>query len=735
MSLDSTARARTLAVALATVAGASVGDAAWRGGVRHRSAQPPVGWSMDPGQTPYQLADISGVVEDAPERWKLGYFRSVRPVAPHVREAPMPVSATVTLPPDSLLEVWIAAPKDLERGAGVGLLLDRVGGSSTAQVFQHTSRGPRELDCKGTLALPATERFDVVIRPDRSGIVAQVGDSSTHCNARAVTGGPALRPGLRTVQVENLRVGESAVPGPGPGLRPLWWLAGALLTAGVVGLELWLGGRLGFVVLSTLPLLFAAPLAGIDFRVWAETARVTWLPVAWLGALLPGGVAVGAKLTHIAGRALREPAGATRRDWPAAGPIAAGLPAALAFATEPGPLHPAVAGLLSVASCTGLGLLLPPGLRLLGGSEPRRASTLVVGLGALAGALLGVAGTEHRGAIAGASLAVMGWGVLVWVQGNAARMRSYNLASLAAVCVMLFGLEGAVRGTRAGVQWSATGSRTQADDIYGWVQQAKEDFALMDGAQHRAYPDRGYPTAYAARGDRTRIVSMGGSTTGGAFQNDDLSEFYPALLGARLGPRYEVVNQGVGGWTTFHVRRYLADQLDALDPDILTLYIGHNDLLTPVPVPLADLYAARAANPGLRAISERLRGVLLYQGFRYLLTSLRPAGRRVAVPIEDAEINVRSIVRDVRARGARVVLMSEGLSPDPTPLAAYNRMLAAIAAETDGVSYLDTAGALQLAHGRRYFVDDCHLSDRGHRFVADRLAEHLREEKLIDARP
>jgi lysophospholipase L1-like esterase len=257
----------------------------------------------------------------------------------------------------------------------------------------------------------------------------------------------------------------------------------------------------------------------------------------------------------------------------------------------------------------------------------------------------------------------------------------------------------------------------------------------MDDGEHRAYPDRGYPAAYAAPGDRRRIVAMGGSTTGGAFQNDDLSEFYPAVLESRLGGGYEVVNQGVGGWTTFHVRRYLDDHIDALAPDILTLYIGHNDLLTPVPVPLADLYAARAANPRLKELSERLRSVLLYQGFRYLLTSLRPAGRRVAVPVEDAEDNVRAIVAQVGARSGHVVLMSEGLSPDPTPLAEYNAMLARVAAGSDGVSYLDMAGALQSAHGRRYFVDDCHLSENGHRFVADRLADHLRDEGLIDARP
>jgi lysophospholipase L1-like esterase len=732
--VNRTRTARMVAVAVAVCGGVAMGEAAWRGGVRHRSAEPPTGWSMDPGQTPYQLADIAGTVEMAPDRWSLGYYRTVRPLAPHVREAPMPVSGVVTLPVDGLLEVWLAAPRDLDRGRGIGLVLDRVG-TPSARVFEQSQRGAVDVECDAPLVLPDAESFPFSIRPDGAGVVAEVGDTRTRCRAAARTGGPALRPGLRTVQVESLRVGEIGVPAPGPALRPLWWIAGALLAVGAVGLELWLGARLALVLLTTAPLLAALPLAGVDFRVWAETARVTWLPVAWLGAVLPGLVAVAAKLTHLAGRALREPPDTPRRDWPAAGPIAASLPVALAFATEPGGMSPALAAGAALVGCGLVGAVLPHALRLLGGAEPRRAATLVVSAGAVCAGILAIVDTEHRGAIIGGAMATTAWALLVWVQANASRIRAYNLASLAAVCLGLYGLEGAVRGTRAGVQWSAQGARTQADDIYGWVQQATEDFALMDDGQHRDYPDRGYPTAYVARGDRPRLVAMGGSTTGGAFQNDDLAEFYPALLEGRLERRFEVVNQGVGGWTTFHIRRYLDDHIDALDPDLLTLYVGHNDLLTPVPVPLSDLYAARAASPRFRAMSERLRSVLLYQGFRYLLTSLRPAGRRVAVPIDDAEQNIRAIVSAMRDRDGKVMLMSEGLSPDPTPLGAYNAMLARIAAESEDVTYVDMAGALYSSHGNRFFVDDCHLSQAGHRFVAHRMADHLEKEGLLDARP
>ena len=711
-----------------------MGEAAWRGGVRHRSAEPPEGWSRDPGQTSFLLADIAGPVEPAPDRWSLGFYRTVRPLAPHVREAPMPVSGIVTLPHDGVLEVWLAAPRDMDRGPGIGLALDRVGEPS-ARVFEQVGRGAVAIECDGALVMPDAPSFPFSIRPDGDSVVAEVGDSTVRCAADARGGGPALRPGLRTIQVEALRVGEITTPGPGPTLRPLWWMAGALLAAGIVGLELWLGARLAIVLLTTAPLLLAMPLAFVDFRMWSETARMTWLPVSWLGAVLPGLVVVGAKIAHFTGRALREPSDAPRRDWPAAGPIAASLPVALAFGTEPGGMHPTLAARAALLGGAVVGGALPHGLRLLGSREPRRSSTLAIAAGSICACALAIADTEHRGAIVGAAIATTAWALLVWVQANADRVRSYNLASLAAVCIGLFGVEGAVRGTRAGVQWSGQGPQAQMADIYGRVQRATEDFALMDHGKHRDYPDRGYPIAYPARGDQPRLVAMGGSATGGAFQNDDLSEFYPALLESRLNRRYEVVNQGVGGWTTFHIRRYLDDHIDALDPDVLTLYIGYNDLLTPVPVPLADLYAARAASPQFRAMSERLRSVLLYQGFRYLVTSFRPPGRRVAVPIDDAEDNVRAIVSAMRARGGRVVLMSEGLAPDPTPLGRYRAMLARVAAESSDVSYVDMAGALYAAHGTPLFVEDCHLSPEGHQFVANQMSLHLDKEGLLDARP
>ena len=91
---------------------------------------------------------------------------------------------------------------------------------------------------------------------------------------------------------------------------------------------------------------------------------------------------------------------------------------------------------------------------------------------------------------------------------------------------------------------------------------------------------------------------------------------------------------------------------------------------------------------------------------------------RVAVPLADAEDNLQAIIALVTGRGGKVLLASEGLSPDPGPLADYNAMMAQTASAHDNVWYVDTAGILYAEQGPSWFLDDCHLTEAGHRLVA-----------------
>jgi lysophospholipase L1-like esterase len=75
-----------------------------------------------------------------------------------------------------------------------------------------------------------------------------------------------------------------------------------------------------------------------------------------------------------------------------------------------------------------------------------------------------------------------------------------------------------------------------------------------------------------------RIVCLGGSTTFGYHVTD--GEEWPARLGERLGRdgRIEVLNAGRPGATTWNDFRALRDRLIRLEPDVVILYEGFNDL-------------------------------------------------------------------------------------------------------------------------------------------------------------
>ena len=147
---------------------------------------------------------------------------------------------------------------------------------------------------------------------------------------------------------------------------------------------------------------------------------------------------------------------------------------------------------------------------------------------------------------------------------------------------------------------------------------------MFEEGQHTQYPDKGFPIAISASNHKKRIIAFGGSTTGGAFQNDNLDEFYPAFIEVGLRKSttpFEVLNQGVGGWTTWHIEQYIEQKNSLLKPDVITLYVGHNDILTSVPMPYKELYPLWQRQSS-STFAKQLSSLRLYQAFKYILVSL-----------------------------------------------------------------------------------------------------------------
>ena len=302
------------------------------------------------------------------------------------------------------------------------------------------------------------------------------------------------------------------------------------------------------------------------------------------------------------------------------------------------------------------------------------------------------------------------WTALAHVNRNPVRYRglwSYGLLALG-----LLTAEVGLRTSSADATWQRTP---------GWERATREFQELLELRQYRDYPSEGFPVRPPSEKTAPRIVAMGGSSTGGAFQNDDLDQFWPRRLEQVLGG-WEVVNQGVGGWNTLHIRLYLESQLASLDPDVLVLYVGHNDILASSPVPYSQLYARY--RPGRQARSNPLESLRLYFGLRFAVLALRDARPGLAVPLLDAEDNLRAILE--LAGETPVLLVTEALNPDPSPMRGYAELQARLAAET-GQGWLDGASLLDRPGSEGLFIDDCHLTDAGHQLLATEIANALRE--------
>ncbi|MEC8424084.1 MAG: SGNH/GDSL hydrolase family protein, partial [Myxococcota bacterium] len=341
-----------------------------------------------------------------------------------------------------------------------------------------------------------------------------------------------------------------------------------------------------------------------------------------------------------------------------------------------------------------------------------------VGLGGLLGAVPGLLAAAPAMAVGlftltGGILAALGA-----VQGHARTMRGYNRVSLLLAVCGLLGLEAAIRQTSVGDFWNGQDRSRGA----GTATTLASEFEALAAAEPTTYPSEGYPVLAPPKAAPLRIVCLGGSSTGGAFQNDDLADFYPARLAERLGAGIEVINQGTGGWNSLHIALFAEQSLARLQPDIVTVYAGVNDQVE-APIQYRALHSAWASGALKPGVTGFLDSIRLFQGLRYSIRGLR--GSVIAVPPEHTADNLRRVARAARDVGARTLLLSEAVQPRPEAFAPYWRAMGAVAAEHPDTAFVHTAEHLR-GLGPRGFLDQNHLSELGHGKLAERLEAALR---------
>ncbi len=276
------------------------------------------------------------------------------------------------------------------------------------------------------------------------------------------------------------------------------------------------------------------------------------------------------------------------------------------------------------------------------------------------------------------------------------------------------------------------------------------------------------PALEADGPDLWRIVAVGDSCTYGSADDIDT---YPAMLDALLaererpGLRYEVVNAGISGLNSDLALRRLRSKVLPLEPDLVTIYIGWNDLMK------FDPLAQQGGSARWTGVARLLDRLWLVKGLRKLLFfHLRPVLRPPATGPESRtgrfadfrpaiyEDNLRAMISESRAAGARVLLLTlpsvvrRDMTADelraagvvfpyfPSAYAvgdfvdlidSYNRSVERVARE-EGVPVADLAATFEsLGSPRPYFYDTMHPNHEGRQVVAGALLEALQAEALL----
>ncbi len=266
--------------------------------------------------------------------------------------------------------------------------------------------------------------------------------------------------------------------------------------------------------------------------------------------------------------------------------------------------------------------------------------------------------------------------------------------------------------------------------------------------------------------DLWRIYALGDSCTyGGGLDR----AAYPTRLQRHLqatgadGVRYEVVNAGIAGLSSELALRRLRAKGPLLAPDVVTIYIGWNDLMKFDPT---SQQGTSTWSPVARALDR----LWLVKGIRKLLFFyVRPRIQPPATGPESRtgrfrefrptlfEDNLRAIVAEARSQGARPVVatlptvvredmtVAEILAQNvyfpyfPSAYAvgdfldlvdAYNRSIRRVAAE-ESVPVADLAVAFgRLPDPSGHFTDTVHLTYEGHELIATTLHARLQHSGL-----
>jgi len=244
--------------------------------------------------------------------------------------------------------------------------------------------------------------------------------------------------------------------------------------------------------------------------------------------------------------------------------------------------------------------------------------------------------------------------------------------------------------------------------------------------------------------DTLRIVCLGGSSTWG-WPLEYTTKIYPAvlegLLNAHFGNmKFEIINAGVGGYSSFQDLMYLKNTLLEYNPDIITLCIGANDSNdnTDILVAMTDreywehlkTKNSKHVEPAeiiLRKAKSYLINSRVYNALDSIIFRIKNKPKR-RVPIGDFEDNLNEILKLAKAHSFKVFLITEAHRSSDAIL-EYIDVLKKISNDNDNVFFVDTRPFLE---DDSYFLDEMHPTYEGHEIIAKVIFDTIAEVKLDD---
>ena len=250
----------------------------------------------------------------------------------------------------------------------------------------------------------------------------------------------------------------------------------------------------------------------------------------------------------------------------------------------------------------------------------------------------------------------------------------------------------------------------------------------------------GFRTAFDVRKapDVRRVVCVGDSNTFGlgvAYERTWPARVGRALQAERPAERWEVLNLGVPGYTSWQIRRLLETQVEPMSPDVVVVQAGGFNEWVPA-------VGAIDREQGRRPFWTKLRVVELLassvgsapgdddaalSGVRVCDLATRDFSGARRVPLPDFERDLRAIVAWCAARDARAVFL---VHPLPAPTVTRNPIATDYA---DAVRRVATDASVPFADGwaafresgaaeQQLFRDFCHPTERGYELLAPAVA-------------